>query len=158
MGVRPNNLYNWARQSDERAPQFSTPADLAAELAALRRENEQLRQQRDILKKVGHPLRTPDERYERIHEMKEEHSVQTLCESFEVSRSGYYNCCQRQDEPGPRALEGAALRSQIAAIYQEHAGTYGSPRICRQLATSRSKSHRPPHARAGFVRPAESAL
>ena len=52
LGVRPNNLYNWAKQSDERAPQFSAPADLAAELAALRRENEQLRQQRDILKKT----------------------------------------------------------------------------------------------------------
>jgi len=52
LGVRPNNLYNWAKQSDPRAPQFSTPADLAAELAALRRENEQLRQQRDILKKT----------------------------------------------------------------------------------------------------------
>ncbi len=52
LGIRPNNLYNWAKQSQERAPQFNTPADLAAELAALRRENEQLRQQRDILKKT----------------------------------------------------------------------------------------------------------
>jgi len=52
LGIRPNNLYNWAKQSEERSPQFNTPADLAAELAALRRENEQLRQQRDILKKT----------------------------------------------------------------------------------------------------------
>ena len=66
--------------------------------------------------------------------MKSDHCVQALCQSFEVSRSGYYDWCQRQDEPGPRALEDAALRPQIAAIYQEHEGTYGSPRICRELA------------------------
>lgn len=52
LGIRPNNLYNWAQQAEQAAPRFSTPADLAAELAALRRENEQLRQQRDILKKT----------------------------------------------------------------------------------------------------------
>jgi transposase len=52
LGIRANNLYHWAKQAEESAPQFSTPADLATELAALRRENEQLRQQRDILKKT----------------------------------------------------------------------------------------------------------
>lgn len=52
LGIRANNLYNWARQAEESAPKFNTPADLASELAALRRENEQLRQQRDILKKT----------------------------------------------------------------------------------------------------------
>ena len=52
LGIRPNNLYNWAKQAEEAAPKFNTPADLAAELTALRRENEQLRQQRDILKKT----------------------------------------------------------------------------------------------------------
>jgi transposase len=52
LGIRANNLYNWAKQSDEAMPSAGTPADVAAELAALRRENEQLRQQRDILKKT----------------------------------------------------------------------------------------------------------
>src|SRR3954467_2151713 len=52
LGIRANNLYNWAKQSEEAMPRSSAPADVAAELAALRRENEQLRQQRDILKKT----------------------------------------------------------------------------------------------------------
>jgi len=66
--------------------------------------------------------------------MKDEHPVQVLCEAFAVSRSGYYDWCQRQAEPGPRALVDDALRPQIAAIYQEYEGSYGSPRICRELA------------------------
>ena len=52
LGIAANNLYNWGKQSEEAAPKFNSPTDLAAELAALRQENEQLRQQRDILKKT----------------------------------------------------------------------------------------------------------
>ena len=52
LGIRANNLYNWAKQSEGNQPVSSNPDDLAAENAALRRENERLRQQRDILKKT----------------------------------------------------------------------------------------------------------
>lgn len=52
LGIHANNLYNWARQSDKTVPAVGSSDDLAAENAALRRENERLRQQRDILKKT----------------------------------------------------------------------------------------------------------
>ena len=52
LGIRANNLYNWAKQSERTRPVSSDPGDLAAENAALRRENERLRMQRDILKKT----------------------------------------------------------------------------------------------------------
>ena len=66
--------------------------------------------------------------------MSSEHHIDELCRAFEVSRSGYYDWCKRREEPGPRALKDAALRPRIAAIYQEYDGTYGSPRIQRELA------------------------
>ena len=68
--------------------------------------------------------------------MSADHNIDELCRAFEVSRSGYYGWHERREQPGPRALEDAALRPQIAAIYQEHDGTYGSPRVQRQLALS----------------------
>lgn len=52
LGIRPNNLYNWAKQSERSEPVLLNQIDLAAENAALHRENERLRQQRDILKKT----------------------------------------------------------------------------------------------------------
>ena len=52
LGIRANNLYNWAKESAKVPPDSSRPEDLAAENAALRRENEHLRHQRDILKKT----------------------------------------------------------------------------------------------------------
>jgi putative transposase len=66
--------------------------------------------------------------------MSAEHSIDELCRAFDVSRSGYYDWCKRREDPGPRALEDAALRPQIAALYQKHEGTYGSPRIQQELA------------------------
>src|SRR5687768_16904717 len=51
LGIRANNLYNWAK-STKLVRSASQPEDLAVENAALRRENEHLRQQRDILQKT----------------------------------------------------------------------------------------------------------
>lgn len=54
IGVNPNCLYNWRKALglSAAAAASSSPADLAAENAALRRELERVRQQRDILKKT----------------------------------------------------------------------------------------------------------
>jgi transposase InsO family protein len=66
--------------------------------------------------------------------MSGDHAIDQLCDAFDVSRSGYYDWRKRREEPGPRAVEDAALRPRIAAIHREHDGTYGSPRIQRELA------------------------
>ena len=56
LGIDPETLRRWARElssdtagADDTSP---APAVSAAELARLRRENEQLRMERDILKKA----------------------------------------------------------------------------------------------------------
>jgi transposase len=55
LGIGPNRLYAWkdalTNPISAPAPQLSA-VELQAQLAALRRENEYLRQQRDILKKT----------------------------------------------------------------------------------------------------------
>lgn len=50
LGIRQNDLYDWKGEYGRRGP--ATEAQLESELAALRRENALLRQQRDILKKT----------------------------------------------------------------------------------------------------------
>lgn len=50
-----------------------------------------------------------------------------------MSRSGYYEWCRRQRQPGKRAVEQAQLRVQIRRVHTEHEGVYGSPRITREL-------------------------
>jgi hypothetical protein len=55
--------------------------------------------------------------------------VAWLCRQLGVARSGYYAWRQRQEAPGKRAGENARLTAEISAVFQEHRGFYGSPRI-----------------------------
>jgi putative transposase len=59
--------------------------------------------------------------------------VEQLCHELEVSRSGYYDWCRRQRQPGRRAREEAQLRVEIRRVHRENEGVYGSPRITREL-------------------------
>jgi putative transposase len=88
---------------------------------------------RHIKKNFGHPLRTPNERHERITEMKNEYKIIDLCAALDVSTSGYYAHLHRQSHPGPRAQEDAALTEQITTTFARSHGTYGAPRIQAEL-------------------------
>src|ERR1017187_9872072 len=70
-------------------------------------------------KNFGHPIRTPDQRFQRIDAMKTDHPIRLLCEALEVSTSGYYDWFNRQTQPGPRAQENARLLQQIIQIHRE---------------------------------------
>jgi putative transposase len=65
--------------------------------------------------------------------MKTDHSIQTLCATFSVSVSGYYDWCRRLGAPGPRARQTQALSQSIKTIHARSRQTYGSPRIQIEL-------------------------
>lgn len=57
--------------------------------------------------------------------------IRFMCEQLGVSRSGYYAWQGRA--PSERAVETAELGNEVEAIYGEHKGRYGSPRILCEL-------------------------
>lgn len=59
------------------------------------------------------------------------HSVKRCCELFEVSRAAYYQ--RRTAEPSARELSDAELTEQIGEVHAESNGTYGSPRVTKEL-------------------------
>jgi transposase InsO family protein len=63
--------------------------------------------------------------------MKAEHPVAALCAALAVSRSGYYRW--QQATPSVRAAEDARLSAEIHTVHRESRGTYGSPRVMREL-------------------------
>ena len=50
-----------------------------------------------------------------------------------MARSGYYAWRQRQEAPGERAANNAVISAEIEAVFEEHRGFYGSPRIHQEL-------------------------
>lgn len=59
------------------------------------------------------------------------HSVKRCCELFEVSRAAYYQ--RRTAEPSAREVSDAGLLAEIRVVFDESKGTYGSPRVRKEL-------------------------
>ena len=60
-------------------------------------------------------------------------TVKLLCETVEISKSGYYAWSSRPESE--RAVQNARLTERIRAIHDESDQTYGSPRITAALRT-----------------------
>lgn len=60
-----------------------------------------------------------------------EHAVETLCETLDVSRSGYY--AWRRHEPSARARRDQELKAHIMEAHRLSRKVYGSPRVYREL-------------------------
>lgn len=57
-----------------------------------------------------------------------------MCRLYGVTRGGYY--AWRQRGPGQRRRDNATLLTQIIQVHAASRGTYGSPRVYRQLQTN----------------------
>jgi len=64
------------------------------------------------------------------------HSIERLCETLLVSRSGFYDWRRRQQAPGPRQRENLALRQRVRTAFDH----YGSPRLARALGCAGSRN------------------
>lgn len=74
--------------------------------------------------------------------MKRHHSILALCQTLDVSPSGYYDWQLRLTSPGPRAIQNQALTEEIKAIHAQSRQTYGSPRIVMELRKSGARHGR----------------
>jgi len=58
--------------------------------------------------------------------------VETMCRVLKVSRTAYYYWLKRPKSQ--RRMKDEVIKEQIITIYKQSRKTYGSPRICRELA------------------------
>lgn len=77
-----------------------------------------------------------------IEELRQDYAVRELCAVLAVSRSGYYGW--RRGRPSARKAANQLLVEQIARVYRQKRGRYGSPRVTEQL---RREGHRCNHKR-----------
>ena len=64
---------------------------------------------------------------------REQHGVPyaTSCRALKVSQAWFYKW--RHGDPSPRHARRARLKVEIARLFAQHRGTYGSPRITADL-------------------------
>ena len=70
--------------------------------------------------------------------MKGEHSIRGLCRLWDVAPSGYYRWCHHR--LSPRQREDEALGVQIAAAHAASRGTYGAPRLVKDLRAAGTRT------------------
>jgi putative transposase len=58
-------------------------------------------------------------------------SVKHCCDMFEVSRAAYYE--RKRDVPSAREISDAELAEKIREVHEESDGTYGAPRVHKEL-------------------------
>jgi len=71
-------------------------------------------------------------RFQWIKQHRQEFGVPMMCDTLNVSRSGYYAWVDRP--PSARQQRQEELVEQIRAAHQQSQGTYGSPRVHAELA------------------------
>ena len=70
-------------------------------------------------------------RYQCIHRRREQHSVRMMCRLLSVSRSGYYDWCNRDETA--RQRRDRELMPLVRQVHLESRGVYGARKIHREL-------------------------
>lgn len=68
-----------------------------------------------------------------IEAEKAHYPVTILCKTLHVSTSGFYEWRQRRERPARRTVANRDLTEKITEIHAQSRGTYGSPRVYKEL-------------------------
>jgi transposase InsO family protein len=153
-----SSLAKWVRQVRIDRGDFGPPdqgqlnSDERSELARLRKENRELRRQKDFFRLAAahyglRPTRqclveAKEQLPPLIQALSERFSIAWLCKQLGVARSGFYAWRQRQRNPGPQAQQNAAITAQAQTVFDRHRGFYGALRIHQDLRASGLKAGR----------------
>ena len=131
-------IRNWIAQADldEGRRRDGLTTVERAELRKLRKENRQLRVEREILAKAAawfaresDPISKESSGFVKVNQA--DYPITTMCRLLGVSTSGYYAWVDRG--PSTRDEANARLLETINGIHQQSRRTYGAPRITAEL-------------------------
>ena len=136
LGVSSELIYRWRRQMRDRGElAFSGHGKeaLTEEQQKIRDLEKRLKDaemERDILKKA-HLQQDIEMRYHFIRDNHCSYPVVKMCQTFNLSQSGYYRW--RKNPFSIRQVKNKRLRERIQELYAEHKGMAGSPMITADL-------------------------
>jgi len=130
LGIAHSNLRRWRAQYHKKeelafpgnSKQRLTPQE--EEIRRLRKELYDVRQERDILKKLWPSSPKTVDSFRFIREHADRFSVMKLCQVLKVSRFGYYQWIKYPNNK--RKVEDRDLKQEIIVIYYNSRKTYGS--------------------------------
>ncbi|MDO9439776.1 MAG: IS3 family transposase [Beijerinckiaceae bacterium] len=147
IGCTAQTLNEWVKKAEfdsGRKPGLTT--DMAAKLKVLERENRELRQANEILRKAsayfcpGGARPPVQAMIAFIDDHRRVHGVEPICKVLPIAPSTYHAHVAKRADPeklSVRAKRDIALQSEIARVFAENFEVYGVRKVWRQMVRER---------------------
>ncbi|WP_091972084.1 IS3 family transposase [Methylobacterium gossipiicola] len=144
IGCSGETLRNWVRQAErDRGVRAGPTTEESERIEALERENRELRQANEILRKASAYFCPGGARppvpvmIAFIDDHRALYGVEPICRVLPIAPSTYRAHAARRADPGrlpPRAKRDAVLMAEIRRVHAANFGVYGVRKVWRQLA------------------------
>ncbi|MFK3891362.1 IS3 family transposase [Sphingomonas sp. NPDC079357] len=143
IGCAGQTLYEWVKKAEvDSGTRAGVPSDVADRMKALERENRELRQANEILRKASAYFgdggaRPPSEvMVSFIDAHRKVYGVEPICRVLPIAPSTYHAHAARRIEPtrrSARVRRDDALGPEVRRVFEENFRVYGVRKVWRQL-------------------------
>ncbi|WP_156454321.1 MULTISPECIES: IS3 family transposase [unclassified Sphingomonas] len=143
IGCAPQTLHEWVKRAEvDSGKRAGVPSDTADKLKALERENRELRQANEILRKAsayfcaGGARPPVQAMIAFIDDNRAFYGVEPICKVLPIAPSTYHaHVAQRRDplRLSARARRDLAFKPEIARVFAENFAVYGVRKVWRQM-------------------------
>ncbi|WP_436969156.1 IS3 family transposase [Agrobacterium salinitolerans] len=143
IGCSAHTLHEWVKKAEvDSGKRAGLPSDVAEKMKALERENRELRQANEILRKASAYFapggaRPPTEAMiSFIDEHRTVLGVEPICRLLPIAPSTYYEVVAKRtdvDRLSARARRDMAMKVEIRRVFNENFQVYGVRKVWRQL-------------------------
>ncbi|MER8868303.1 IS3 family transposase [Mesorhizobium sp. M0751] len=143
IGCTAQTLHEWVKKAErDSGVRAGVPTDVATKLKALERENRELRQANEILRKAsayfcpGGARPPVQAMIAFIDDHREAHGVEPICKVLPIAPSTYHDHVAKRIDPSrlsARVKRDEALKDEVRRVFEANFRVYGVRKIWRQL-------------------------
>ncbi|MBB38454.1 MAG: IS3 family transposase [Hyphomonas sp.] len=143
IGCVPQTLHGWVAQAERDAGKRAGPSTEERDrIKALERENRELRQANEILRKAsayfapGGARPPVEDLIAFIDEHRDQYGVEPICRVLPIAPSSYYEHDRRRRHPEtapPRVRRDEALKPEVLRVFNENFAVYGANKVWHQM-------------------------
>ncbi|RWK66858.1 IS3 family transposase [Mesorhizobium sp.] len=143
IGCTAQTLHEWVKKAErDSGVRAGVPTDVATKLKALGRENRELRQANEILRKAsayfcpGGARPPVQAMIAFIDDHREAHGVEPICKVLPIAPSTYHDHVAKRIDPSrlsARAKRDEALKDEVRRVFDANFRVYGVRKVWRQL-------------------------
>ncbi|WP_156482894.1 IS3 family transposase [Sphingopyxis granuli] len=143
IGCVPQTLFEWVKKAEvDSGKRAGVPTEMADRLKALERENRELRQANEILRKASAYFcpggaRPPVQAMTAfIDEHRDVYGVEPICRVLPIAPSTYHERVAQRRDPArlsTRARRDQDLKPEVVRVFAENFGVYGARKVWRQM-------------------------